>query len=303
MMWLERAADQGDVWAIVNMGVMHVRGDGMPVDHARAVDLFREAAEMGNTRAHLNLWSMYREHEAPGIDREEALRSLETAVEADIPKALYQLAMERRDGGAVPADPSESERLLTRAAEAEHLGAMDELALLFVNEGRNYDRAMSIARRGAELGSAPSMNTVGVILTQGLGVPEDPPEALAWFRRAVEAGSLDARRNLGIFYENGMGGLPADLHAAASWFDYAMDGGLSRASADVRRVTDRIASAPEAEGVARYWYGEGGQAQGPVSFDALMQHRQAGTVRADSFVWREGMDEWVRFAEMFSPGR
>ena len=303
MRWLQRAADQDDLWALVNIGVLHLRGDGVPADPARATELFREAAEQGNERAQLNMWYIFGDHPGLAIPRHEAFRWLQAAAEQDEPGALYELAMVRRTTDFGPRDLAASEALLERAAAADHPGAIDELALLFINEGRDYDRALTLARRGAELGSSPSMNSVGVIFTQGLGVAVDEPEAVRWFRRAVEAGSLDARRNMGIVFENGMGGLPVDLHAAVSWFEYALEGGLSHASNDVGRASGRILSIPGEVEAARYWYGQNGQPQGPVSFAALMQQRQSGVVQPDTLVWREGLGDWMVFSDFFSPGR
>lgn len=301
--WLEAAEAQGDLWSTVNIGVMHLRGDLGAADPARALALFLAAAEAGNRRAQLNIWYMRRDHPELDIPRDEAFRWLQEAADQGEPGALYELAMVRRGSDFGPPDPAAAEALLERAAAADHPGAIDELGLLFVNEGRSYDRALTLARRGAELGSSPSMNTVGVIHAQGLGVPVDEAEAVRWFLRAAEAGSLDARRNMGIVFENGMGGMPVDLHAAVSWFEFALEGGLSRASNDVGRASGRILSIPGEVEAERYWYGEGGQAQGPVSFAALLQQRAAGAIGPQTFVWRDGLPEWMRYADLFGGAR
>ena len=56
---LRALADQGDVDAQFNLGVMYDNGEGVPQDYAEAVRWYRLAAEQGNASAQFNLGSMY----------------------------------------------------------------------------------------------------------------------------------------------------------------------------------------------------------------------------------------------------
>ena len=49
------------------------------------------------------------------------------------------------------------------------------------------------------------MNALDVMHFMGKGVPKDHKEAMAWFRKAAEAGNTDAMVNLGAMYEGGLG--------------------------------------------------------------------------------------------------
>ena len=54
-----RLADQGDVGAQSNLGVMYNYGRGVPKDYAEAAKWYRLAADQGNVRAQYNLGFMY----------------------------------------------------------------------------------------------------------------------------------------------------------------------------------------------------------------------------------------------------
>jgi tetratricopeptide (TPR) repeat protein len=54
-----RAADQGYAMAQYNLGVMYERAEGVPQNHAAAVEWYRKAAEQGNEGAQHNLGGLY----------------------------------------------------------------------------------------------------------------------------------------------------------------------------------------------------------------------------------------------------
>ena len=57
--WYRAAAEQGDVSAQYNLGVMYDNGESVPEDDAEAVRWFRAAAEQGDASAQYNLGFMY----------------------------------------------------------------------------------------------------------------------------------------------------------------------------------------------------------------------------------------------------
>ena len=52
-------AEEGDVRAQFNLGVMYSKGEGIKQDYFEAAKWFRKAAEQGNASAQLNLGVMY----------------------------------------------------------------------------------------------------------------------------------------------------------------------------------------------------------------------------------------------------
>lgn len=58
MEWFKKAADQGNVDAQNNLGVMYYTGEGVPKDMAKAREWLRKAAAQGNADAKANLEGM-----------------------------------------------------------------------------------------------------------------------------------------------------------------------------------------------------------------------------------------------------
>jgi TPR repeat protein len=57
--WYRKAAEQGDVGARYNLGVMYDNGRGVPKNEAEAARWYRKAAEQGLAPAQYNLGVMY----------------------------------------------------------------------------------------------------------------------------------------------------------------------------------------------------------------------------------------------------
>jgi len=56
-------------------------------------------------------------------------------------------------------------------------------------------------------------------------------EALQFLQSSAEAGNANAQEQLGLFHEQGMGGLPKDIMKATEWLERAAAGGSTRAQA------------------------------------------------------------------------
>ena len=52
---------------------------------------------------------------------------------------------------------------------------------------------------------------------EGLGVPQDWPEAERWWRKAAKQGVAEAQYNLGHRYRKGLG-VPQDYAEAVKWY-------------------------------------------------------------------------------------
>jgi TPR repeat protein len=57
--WFEKAADQGSAWAQMNLGLLYVRGQGVPLDNTKAIFWLRNAAENNDSNAQYNLGWAY----------------------------------------------------------------------------------------------------------------------------------------------------------------------------------------------------------------------------------------------------
>jgi TPR repeat protein len=86
--------------------------------------------------------------------------------------------------------------------------------------------------RAAEGGSVQAQRVAGASLATGDWregkVPQDLPAAVAWYRRAAEAGDADAQYNLASMLGEGEG-CERDLPAAREWLRRAVTGGYEYA--------------------------------------------------------------------------
>jgi hypothetical protein len=61
------------------------------------------------------------------------------------------------------------------------------------------------------------MNNLGVLYKTGLGVTKDLAEAVKWYRKAADAGSVLGQSNLGVCLEEGYG-TAVNLNEAVQWY-------------------------------------------------------------------------------------
>ncbi len=97
-------AEQGDVQAQYNLGVLYHNGTGVPQDYAEAVKWCRKAAEQGDARAQSDLGAAYHKGEGVQQDYVEAAKWIRKAAEQGIAQAQYNLGLMYLNGQAVPQD-------------------------------------------------------------------------------------------------------------------------------------------------------------------------------------------------------
>ena len=125
----------------------------------------------------------------------------------------------------------------------------------------DYQTALRILRPLAENGDARAQFNVGVMYSEGQGVPQDHAEAGKWYRLSAEQGYAQAQYNLGLWYARAEGTSQDDVRAHM-WFNLAAtrfphSDILSRSAAIKNRDTvagrmtsDQIA---QAQRLAREW--------------------------------------------------
>jgi len=89
-LWLS-LAEQGNVAAQYNLGVMRDRGDGVPQSHKEAIKWFRLAAEQGNSEAQYNLGVMYNQGEGVLQDNVLAHMWFNLSGSRGIERATYKI--------------------------------------------------------------------------------------------------------------------------------------------------------------------------------------------------------------------
>ena len=115
-------------------------------------------------------------------------------------------------------------------------------------------------RARAEQGDAEAQSAMGLLYSNGRGVPQDSAEAVRLWRLAAEQGAAHAQHKLGLSYYDG-DGVPQDYLQAHMWLnlsasritgDYRYREEVVRRRDDVaaRMTPEQIA---EAQRIAREW--------------------------------------------------
>ena len=247
-----------------------------PLDGEKNVELAMEIllplVENGNAEAQY-YWGFIYETEIVDNhyrDDKEALYWYELAAEQGFPKAY--LAMSQHDEFEAKAP-----ELLELANQAglfemtpEELGADGCTWVgMYYSNNQDYKNGHKWFEKGAEMGCASSMNNLGFLYYQGLGVKKNLDVALKWLLKSAELGHVNAMQlyagiylsegypekirdemyaanleeyretaaagdpvamyNIGYMYDNWLGGLRENERTAMEWFEKAANLGDTHA--------------------------------------------------------------------------
>ncbi|MBZ4193079.1 MAG: sel1 repeat family protein [Candidatus Contendobacter sp.] len=207
--WYRQAAEEGNISAQVNLGVMCVAGQGGPLDYQEALYWYGRAADQGDAVAQFNLGAMYVEGQGVARNFEEAMR-------------WYR-----------------------KAADQSHAPAQFSLGILYEQTPGtiHLQEALQWYRKAADQGYAPAQVNLGVLYAEGRGARQNFQEALRWYQAAATSGYAPAQFNLGVMYLEGQQGIPADRAIAYVWFARAAGQG----DADAQPIQQELAAQLTAE--------------------------------------------------------
>jgi uncharacterized protein len=117
-------------------------------------------------------------------------------------------------------------------------GAADGIAAL---HRQDYAKAVAIFGPLADRGDAAAQTYLGLMYTNGYGVPQNYVEAANWLRLASEQGYPLAQYSLGLMYDKGQG-VPQDYVLAYKWLDLAVAAVNGRERDDWVRIRDAVGS-------------------------------------------------------------
>ncbi len=142
------AAEHGDAFAQLNLGIMYDMGQGVAQNYAEAVKWFRKAAGQGDAGGQTWLGAMYYE------------------------------------GHGVPQDYTEAMKWYRRASEQGNANGQLWLGSMYgkgQGVAQDYAEAMNWYRKAAEQGDASAQFNLGVMYNEGQGVPPDYVQAYMWY--------------------------------------------------------------------------------------------------------------------------
>jgi hypothetical protein len=130
--WYERAAEGGDGFALVTLGHIYLRGDGVPADPARAYEQFARAAAAGDPAGHTGIGSIHFFGDGRAVNYRLARKHFLVAAGAGESDSQHLLGTIYRDGLGTEKDPREAARWFTAATKSGHTMAPRAMAEMYL---------------------------------------------------------------------------------------------------------------------------------------------------------------------------
>jgi|GEM_PF-1035023 TPR repeat protein len=169
------------------------RGDGVPQDQAKAREGYRKAADLGSTKAMLNLGVLYLKGQGGDTNAAEGYCWIRKAADSGDPRALYTCGLLTISGTGVAADPAEAKKLMEKAGEAGFTLALVNLARSELTGTDVIPKDTNLAvihlNKAAAIGNDEAAVTLYGLYSKGDVLPADPKEAAHWLQRAAELGN------------------------------------------------------------------------------------------------------------------
>ncbi|MBL67035.1 MAG: hypothetical protein CMO74_01085 [Verrucomicrobiales bacterium] len=243
--WMRKAADQDYTSAMVVLGGLHEKGEGVPLDYAKAMEWFHKAAKMGDAQACHLIGLAYRAGRGKVVemDKTKAVEWFRRGAEMGDPQAQHDLGGALAEGEGVAKDLAEAREWLRRAAWQNERTAQFELGRMLYN-GIGGEKDVV---RGAMWINLAANNRVSGAVDLFLKIKDElspvekararelvskftprkeqrvvanPAGDLAKTQEAAMRGNKEAQYQLGLRHLNGTG-VKRDLVEACKWFNLA----------------------------------------------------------------------------------
>jgi uncharacterized protein len=268
------AAQQGFALAQSNLAALYLRGEGVPLDEAKAVEWSLLAARQGNALSQFRLGSLYAAGRGVPKDMAKAVEWLDKAAQQGVANAQAHLGAVLLAGQGVPRNEERGMFWIRKAAEMGQPEAVKILAAATL-EGKAEKLAppdFSKTRLAADGGDPVAQFTLALMYQRGeAGAQRDPAEAAKWMSRSAEKGYAPAQAQMGFYYANGIG-VARDEEEAVRWFKLGVaqgnaqaqsslanfhargSGGLARNPAEAARLYKLSSEQGNAAGMVGYAY-------------------------------------------------
>ena len=242
--WFKSAlakAQSGDVNYQYGVGSLYAGGLGVPRDPAAAFRWFERAARNDHVAAQAAIGIAYAKGDGVEADYQEARSWLEKAAAKGYPTAEERLGWIYRNGFGVAKDIEKAKELYESASALGNPEARNALAELYEQgEGvdRDINKAVELYRSAAADDHPVAMRHLAELLFTDDAVA-DKKEALAFCRRAVNAGDVESIIDLGLAYENGWG-VDKDVKKAAELYQKSLSNGCESAEMRLEELKPEV---------------------------------------------------------------
>ncbi|KTD04818.1 TPR repeat protein [Legionella geestiana] len=222
--YYERAVALGNAGATLNLGLMYARGEGVTKNLDSAREYYEQAAALGNAGAMLNLGYMYERGEGVTKNLDSARGYYERAAALGNVCAMLDLGLMYERGEGVTKNLDSARGYYERAAALGNVYAIFNLGYMNeLGEGvkQNFARAIKHYEEAAALGHPGAMLNLGLMYMRGQGVTKNFVLARRYFEKAALYGDADAMLNLGYLYEYGLGMKKCNFDRARRYYEEA----------------------------------------------------------------------------------
>lgn len=120
------------------------------------------------------------------------------------------------------------------SASAYQMSQGEDEAWTFYRTGQ-YGKALAAFRGLETKGDVAALYGLGVMATNGLGMPRNDEKALVWFREGAAKGSREAQFGLGAMYDLSRG-VRQDMTLAIDWYEKSARAGYAPALTRLGRM-------------------------------------------------------------------
>ncbi|MDL2260610.1 sel1 repeat family protein [Deltaproteobacteria bacterium OttesenSCG-928-K17] len=198
-------ADKGDAQAMHALATLYEQGVGTARNYTKAVDWYHQAAVKKHPASVYQVGLAYELGKGVTANRDTAIKNFQQAAELKVPEAYYKLASISMAGTGAKSNDKKALEYLKQAG-LEGGKALEAIGNFYENGvglAPNYTTALSWYKKAADAGMVEAMFRVGTCYEIGIGTPVDAKQALASFQRASDNNMAAASYKLAGLYMSG----------------------------------------------------------------------------------------------------
>lgn len=169
---------------------------GAPKDEKTAIDLFERAVQQGNLNAMEDLGICAYQGKGMPVDMERARMLFEKCAKEGLLQSQYDFALMNYQGKGGPQNYKAAEYWYKKVIESENEvltpDAKWNLALLYSNDTKEYEKAFPLWVEFAKNGNMDAQYNLALFYANGWAVPQDDNIALYWMGEAAKQGHPEA---------------------------------------------------------------------------------------------------------------
>jgi hypothetical protein len=225
---LQKAAKDGDSFAMRRLGLMYSDGYGVYENDEKAIELLGQAAQKGDSQSKYILGYIY-QFGLWGVEQNsyKAFDWFNEAAEQGDAEAQLELGVAYYLGKGTTKDEKLAREWLGKAAEQNVSHAKYVLGLMDMNHDEYLERAFGWFQKAAEQGHDRAQYQLGQLYSEGKGTPKNFNKSIEWWTKAAEQNNPDALIQLAGMYQWGYDSLNMDRNKSIELSRRAAENGNS----------------------------------------------------------------------------